>query len=119
MKTSEYLDLVRQRAGVPSDYALQKPLGLSKQQLSRYRNDLDVFSDEIAIRVAQACHLEPERVLLDMHLERSKSPEVRAVWATLMSKMDKISASFNTLLSGSWSGVERRSDYVSRLAHAR
>jgi hypothetical protein len=119
MKPSEYLDHVREHIGAPSDYALQKPLGLSKSQLSRYRNDLDVFSDEIALRVAQMCEINPERVLLDMYMERAKTPEVRAVWATLMSKMEKFSASFNTLLSGSWSGVERRRDWSRRLATAR
>jgi hypothetical protein len=119
MKPSEYLDLVRESIGAPSDYALQKPLGLSKSMLSRYRNDQDAFSDETALRVAELCKISPSRVLVDMHVERSKTPEVRAVWADLMMKMEKISASFNALLSGSWSGVERRRDYSRRLAHAR
>lgn len=83
MKTSEYLDAVRAKIGAPSDYALQKPLGLSKQQLSKYRKDLDFFSDEVAIRVAGILGTKPEMVMIDMHRERAKTPETRQFWQSI------------------------------------
>lgn len=97
MKTSEYLDLVRATLHLPSDYALQKPLGISKTQLSNYRNGRDSLSDTMALRVAEICQLDAVRVLLDMHMERAKTPEIRAAWATAL---EKISASFTNLLLG-------------------
>lgn len=104
MNTPEYLDAVREKLQLPSDYALQKPLGVSKAQVSRYRNNLDSFSDGIAIRVAAVCGLPAEKVLIDMHMERAKTPEVRAAWAGIMEKFsiatEKFSKSFETLLSG-------------------
>lgn len=51
----------------------------------------------MAMRVAEICGLEPSRVLLDMQIERSKTPEARAAWMALM---EKISASFTNLLLG-------------------
>ena len=105
MNTPEYLDLARTKLGLPSDYALQKPLGVSKAQLSRWRTGLDSLSDAMAVRVAGLCGLPAERVLLDAHFEKAKTPEEKAAWKAIM---EKISASFKPLLSGSWSGRERR-----------
>lgn len=97
MKTPEYLDLVREKLGLPSDYALQKPLNVSKTQVSNYRNGREFFSDPVAVRVAELCGLDAWRVLLDSHIERSKTPETRAAWTGMM---EKISASFRSLLLG-------------------
>jgi hypothetical protein len=97
LRTAEYLDLVRATLHLPSDYALQKPLGITKSQLSKYRTGADSLSDGIALRVAEICQLDAVRVLLDMHMERAKSPEIRAAWATAL---EKISASFTNLLLG-------------------
>lgn len=95
MNTKEYLDLVRRRLDLPSDYALQKPLAVSKSQLSKYRTGNDSLSDAMALRVAEICGIDVAKVLLDMHIERSKTPEIRAAWAGLM---EKFSASFNALM---------------------
>jgi hypothetical protein len=97
LKTTEYLDLVRATLDLPSDYALQKPLGITKSQISYYRTGRDSLSDALVVRVAEICQLDVVKVLLDMHIERSKTPEIRAVFATAL---EKISASFINLLSG-------------------
>lgn len=104
MNTIEYLDLVRATLHLPSDYALQKPLGITKSQISYYRTGRDSLSDAVAVRVAEICDIDAGKVLLDMHMERAKSPEVRAAWAAVM---EKISESFTNLLLNSVR-VERR-----------
>jgi transcriptional regulator with XRE-family HTH domain len=104
MNTGEYLDAVRQALNLPSDYALQKPLELSKSQLSKYRTGRESLSDATALRVAEILGIAPAKVLVDMHIQKSKSPELRAAWSAAM---EKISASFKTLLSP-WDGHERR-----------
>lgn len=97
MNTIDYLDLVRRKLNLPSDYALQKPLSVSKSQLSKYRTGKEEMSDVMAMRVAELCNLPVAKVLLDMHMERSKTPELRAAWADIM---EKISESFKALLLG-------------------
>lgn len=82
---------------MPSDYALQKPLGVTKQLISRYRNGHDSLSDAMVLRVAEICQIDPVKVLLDMHIERAKTPEIRAAWSATL---EKISASFINLISG-------------------
>lgn len=96
MNTTEYLDAVRAKLSLPSDYALQKPLGVTKQLISKYRTGAEVLSDAMAIRVAEILGIDAARVLLDAHIERSKTPEVRAAWVGMM---EKFSASFRSLLS--------------------
>jgi hypothetical protein len=97
MKTAEYLDLVRETLHLPSDYALQKPLGVSKSQLSAYRTGKESLSDVMAQRVSEICQIPLGKVLLDVHMEKSKSPELRAAWQGIM---EKISESFKDLLLG-------------------
>ncbi|HJV86930.1 MAG TPA: helix-turn-helix domain-containing protein [Noviherbaspirillum sp.] len=80
MNTAEYLDALRAKLDLPSDYALQKVLGVTKQQVSRYRKGHDVFSDEVALRVAEFLGRHPGLVMLDMHRERAKTPESKALW---------------------------------------
>lgn len=97
LRTPEYLDAVRAKLSLPSDYALQKPLGVTKQLISNYRVGRDTLSDTMAIRIAEILEIDAAKVLLDAHIERSKTPEVRAVW---MGMMEKFSLSFNALLLG-------------------
>lgn len=105
MNTIEYLDLVRRKLDLPSDYALQKPLAVSKSQLSKYRTGKEEMSDVMAMRVAELCGLPVAKVLLDMHIERSKTPELRAAWADIM---EKISEGFKALLLGASPSRTRR-----------
>ena len=105
MRTPEYLDLARQELSLPSDYALQKPLGVTKQQLSRWRTGVDSFSNGVALRIAELTKLQAERVLIDAQLEKAKTPEEQAVWRSIL---EKISASFKDHLLGCWQGRERR-----------
>lgn len=97
MNTPEYLDLVRAHLQLPSDYALQKPLGISKALVSAYRTGKESLSDTMAVRIAELCGLDAAKVLIDAHIERSKTPEIRAAWVGVM---EKISASFIDLLLG-------------------
>lgn len=80
MRPSEYLDALRVKLNAPSDYALQKPLGVTKAAISKYRNNRAHFDDDVCIRVAQLLGKEQGFVILDMHMERAKTPQERAAW---------------------------------------
>lgn len=90
MKTVEYMDEIMRRKRIPSDYALAKVLGVTKQTVSRYRLGLSQFDDAVALRVAELMSVNPGLVLIDMHAERTKNDEVRSVW-------EKVSAGFPAL----------------------
>lgn len=116
MNTVHYLDEVKTRLNIKSDYGLAKRLGVGQSAIIAYRAGRRVFDDEVALTIAQALELNPLVVIAAANAERAKTDEQKARW---MGLMDKLSASFNGLLSGSWSGPERRRDYASRLAFTR
>lgn len=91
MKPSEYLDKVREATGSPSDYALQKYLGLNTQRISAYRKNREFFNDSIAMRVGELTGISPGLVMIDMHREKAKTPAEQSVW-------DEIFAGFPALL---------------------
>lgn len=90
MKTVEYMDEIMRRKGIPSDYALAKALGVTKQTVSRYRSGIGLFDDHVALRAAELLGIDPGIVLLDIYAERAKNSEVRTVW-------ERISAGFPLL----------------------
>lgn len=104
MNTIEYLDAVKQRLGVASDYALAKALGFSLSSVSGYRTGRRFLDDDAALTVAQTLNVNPLVVIAAANLERAKTPEQAARWSGVM---EKFSTSFLNLLSG-WTGEERR-----------
>jgi transcriptional regulator with XRE-family HTH domain len=81
MNTIEYLDAVRERLNLGSDYKLAKVLGVHQTTISNYRHGRSALADDVAVRVAELLQLDPARVLADMAAERSSSEAVRAIWS--------------------------------------
>lgn len=120
MNTLEYLAACKERLGIESDYALAKALNVAQSSISNYRTGRSRIDDDVALSIAEILGIEPIVVIAAANAERAKTPEQKARWMGLMGTVsEKISESFNTLLSGDWSGVERRKDWSRRLAHAR
>ncbi len=83
MKSADYLDAVKTRLRLPSDYALKRVLGVTTQQISFYRTGKGQFGDDVCLRVAEILDIPPGRVLADVAAERAKSEAVREVWRRL------------------------------------
>jgi plasmid maintenance system antidote protein VapI len=98
MNTKEYLDRLKKELGVESDYALHKALGITRSAISKLMHGGGTLSDESAIKVAELLGIPPGQVIIDMHIERSKAPEIRAAWFGIM---EKFSTSFNSLIASS------------------
>jgi len=104
MKTIEFLDAVKKRHGITSDYALAKLLSVPQSSISSYRSGRRVIDDDMALTIAQELDIMPITVIAAANAERAKTPEQKARWSGLM---EKISLSFSSLLSP-WDGRERR-----------
>jgi transcriptional regulator with XRE-family HTH domain len=78
--TVEWLDAAKQQHGL-SDYALAPLLGVSRSQMSNYRNGRDYLSDDAAIKLADLLGMEdPSLIIASAHAERAKSPAAKAFW---------------------------------------
>lgn len=91
--TIEFLDAVKSKHGVVSDYALAKVLGVKQQTVNCYRHKNVALGDETAIRVAELLELEPATVLAAVHAERAKTEKEKAAWKLIYEKLGGIAAS--------------------------
>lgn len=92
MKTVDFLDAVKARHNLPSDYALAKFMGLTQSQISRYRNKPEYFGDAVALKVAELLELPADYVLACAHAERATDSEISKVWTGMADKLKKTSA---------------------------
>lgn len=81
--TNEFLDQVKARYGLKSDYALAGKLGLTRSMVSAYRNGKRMLGEEVAVKVADLLELPPGYVLACIEAERSHVPAIRKAWEDL------------------------------------
>lgn len=77
--TNEFLDAVKTRLNLRSDYALIKALGVTQMSITRWRGG-GAFNDANAIRVADLLDLPREYVLACMGAQRAEDTESSGVW---------------------------------------
>lgn len=70
--TNRYLDAVKARLDITSDYALAAKWGVTRQRISHYRSGTTSLSDERCIQVAEILGLPPEKVLFEIQSERAR-----------------------------------------------
>src|SRR3569833_2601717 len=81
MKTTvDYLDEIKTRLSLPSDYALAKRLNIQPGHVAGYRKGRSNFDDAMALRVAALLEIDPLVVLADMNAARTKCPAARDIW---------------------------------------
>lgn len=96
--TADFLDLLREKFQLPSDYAVSKLLGVSRQAISHYRHGNDSFSDEAAMKVAEFLNLEPGYVVACCRAQRASTPALIGMWETLAKKLSAASTALCALL---------------------
>lgn len=78
--TVDFLDALKARHHLPSDYALAKILGITRSAVSCYRSGKVALGEEMALKVAELLETEPGYVLARIAEERTKRPQVKAAW---------------------------------------
>lgn len=88
MKTTiEYLDAVKARSGIASDYALAPLLGITRAEVSRLRNGKSALGNNTALQVAILLQIDAAEVIASANGERARSPEERAVWQSIVQRL--------------------------------
>jgi transcriptional regulator with XRE-family HTH domain len=85
MNTLEYLQAVKKKLGIESDYALAKRLGITRSAVSNLQLGKSIFSDDVALAVAQILDVPPIEVIAQANAERATTPEMRDRWMSLIS----------------------------------
>ncbi|HDR8859331.1 TPA: helix-turn-helix domain-containing protein [Burkholderia territorii] len=90
MKTTvDWLDAVKARLDLPSDYAAAKALGVTRGAVSKYRNQQSVFDEKTAIRVAEILGVDPFEVIAAAHAESSRDDRTKAIWVHALEVFSK------------------------------
>jgi transcriptional regulator with XRE-family HTH domain len=81
MKTAaDFLDDLRAKFGLTSDYQVAKLLGMQRQQVARYRKGQSTFDDTTAARIAEMLGIDAGYVAACMNAQRAQTDQARRMW---------------------------------------
>lgn len=80
MKTIDYIDALRAKHGLPSDYAAAAMLGISRQQISNYRTGRNTMDNKTAFKLAAALDLPASAIIASVEAERAQTADDREFW---------------------------------------
>lgn len=90
--TPEFMDAVKAKLSLPSDYTLAPVLGITRSSISKLRNGKDAFGDATAMRVAELLGIDAGFVIACAHRERAKTEAEKAVWTSMLEKLGGLAA---------------------------
>lgn len=96
-RTTALIDAYKARLSIPSDYALAKHWGVSKQRISQYRRGYYTFSDERLYEVADALSLDHGELWLAREIERAEkqgSTATKDALSALLRRLGGMAACF-------------------------
>jgi len=86
--TVQFLDAVRVRHNLTSDYQLAKFLGVHQTTVSNYRTGRSLMDEAMCLKIAAALGLgDPGEVLVAIAHEREKRPEVKRAWERVAKRL--------------------------------
>jgi transcriptional regulator with XRE-family HTH domain len=80
VKSTDYLDAVKHRHGLESDYQLAKVLGVGHSTISHYRTGRSVMDATMCVKLAELLAVPAIEVIAAAEVERATRPEVKKVW---------------------------------------
>ena len=78
--TSEFLDAVKERHSLQSDYALAKRLGVRHSTISHYRSGRSSMDPKTAVKIAELLALDPLEVIAAAEVERARDEKTKGFW---------------------------------------
>ena len=78
---NQFLNAVKSRHNIKSDYKLAQVLGLTHSAISNYRSGRSSFDSTTSAKIAELLSLPPLEVIAAIEMERAKSDELRKFWS--------------------------------------
>ena len=110
MNSKDFIEMVKAKHGLPSNYAAARLLGMSDSRISAYVKGRREFDDKACIAVAKALELPETYVLASLQAERAKDSSVKVIWENLAETIKKSHAFAVIVLLGvlAWPPIRRR-----------
>lgn len=94
MNTEEYLDAVKERHEIESDYKLAQQLNITRAAVSKYRKYGKYLDNFTCYQVAESLNIDPRKVLIDIALEKERNEDKREFWQEKLNQLKVIPAVF-------------------------
>lgn len=104
MNTLELLDRYKAHHGGITDYRAAKFLNVKSQTVYTWKAG-GKMSDEVGIRIAEELGLDPDLVLLDLHIERERGNVTSPVWRSIRDRLSMAAAPAVVGFVGYWGGA--------------
>ena len=79
-ETAKFLDAVKARHGLASDYALAKVLEISRQEISNYRTGRHALGVKVCFKIAALLDCDAASVIAAVESERARTDQDRDFW---------------------------------------
>lgn len=99
MRTVDYMDAVKSRLHLSSDYKLAQALNARQQNVSAWRVGKTTIGDDLAPRIAELLDMPTEKVLADLHAERERNPALVPVWRAIAAQFARVACMLAGLLA--------------------
>lgn len=97
MNTPQYLEAFKTSLGIKSDYALAQHLNLTRSYISKLHLGKASMPAHLTLAVAKELAINPVIVMLDMQRERAKTPQEKAIWQEIFTRLQICHRPFITL----------------------
>lgn len=91
-KSCDYLEMVKEKLNLSSDYALAKALQTSPTAICNYRKGRSHFDVRMSVKVAEILEKNPMSVIADVEIERSKKDSDKNFWENYSSSLSRAAA---------------------------
>ncbi len=80
MNTTEYLEAVKKKYNLESDYKLSQKLNITRAAISKYKKKGTYLDNFTCYQVAEALGIEPQKVIIDIAIEKERNEDKRGFW---------------------------------------
>jgi hypothetical protein len=91
--TAQYLDEIKEKCGLQSDYAVAVKIGTTRNSVSHYRHCKNAFDNHTCLVVSQLLEIPLEQVIKDMEIQREKDQRKKADWLSFERRLRGAAAS--------------------------
>lgn len=83
-----YIDELKEKLNLQSDYAVAQYLGIPRQSMTKVRNGA-VLGHEKCLKIASALRKDPLEIIATAEAQREKNLELKAIWIRLAKEKRK------------------------------
>lgn len=79
----DYIDELKERLKLKSDYATAQYLGIPRQSMTKIRNNTALIGNDKCLKIANALKIDPIEIIATVNAQKEKDKDLKAMWIRL------------------------------------